>query len=91
MRPDKSTSRLRAFRAAALPARGVEKTLAPPAPRHRLQRSAHQLRHEKHFNHVVVPDAHVPPGPGGKGLTAAVMRFEHEGAIELKFPTARFT
>ncbi|MGY3620767.1 hypothetical protein [Bradyrhizobium sp. USDA 10063] len=82
MRADKSTSRLRAFRTAALPARGAEKTLAPPASRESLQRPTHQLRHEKHFNHIVIPDAHVPPGPGGKDLAAAVMRFEHEGAIE---------
>src|SRR5882757_7751706 len=50
-------SRFSAFRAAALPARGAEQAAAPPAPRNRLQRIAHQLSHEKNFDHS---DIHRP-------------------------------
>jgi hypothetical protein len=67
MRLDGAASRFGAFRTATLPARDAEKTLAPPAPRYRLQRSSHHLRHEKHFNHVVVPDGTCAARPGGQG------------------------
>jgi hypothetical protein len=46
-------SRFGAFRAAARSARGAEKAAAPPAPRNRLQRIAHQLSHEKNFDHAM--------------------------------------
>jgi hypothetical protein len=44
-------SRFGAFRAATLTARGPVQAAAPPAPRYRLERIAHQLRHEKKFDH----------------------------------------
>jgi hypothetical protein len=51
-------SRFGAFRAAPLTARGAEEAAAPPAPRNRLQRIAHQLSHQKKFDHAasIVPD-----------------------------------
>jgi hypothetical protein len=44
-------SRFGASRAAALAARGAVQADAPPAPRNRLQRIAHQLGHKKKFDH----------------------------------------
>jgi hypothetical protein len=44
-------SRLGAFRATALSARGAVEASAPPASRNRLQRFAYQLSHKKNFDH----------------------------------------
>src|SRR4030088_422091 len=55
-------SRFGAFRAAARSARGAEKAAAPPAPRNRPQRIAHQLSHEKNFDHSDNPSS---PGVDG--------------------------
>jgi len=50
-------SRFGASRAAALTARGTVQAAAPPASCNRLQRIAHQLSHEKKFDHS---DIHRP-------------------------------
>src|SRR5258708_36081713 len=74
-------SRFGAFRAAPRSARGAEKAAAPPAPRNRLQRIAHQLSHEKNFDHS---DAHRPRRINGAAFAnenaapiASAMQFSH--------------
>jgi len=53
--PPLAASRSRALRAAALAARCAKQALAPPAASQRLQRVAHDLSHEKKFDHFSSP------------------------------------